>query len=115
MSNTEITNKANVFFMDDDKKHTDAATDYKVKAVLVDKTGTSYIHQAFNFLEQFNVDHGIIVDLVDPATEPLSDEENTYLSPETIRAIPFDPISKGYYSDGEYTPWESCSDLLGKN
>ena len=35
----------------------------------------------------------------------LSDEESTYLSPEAIKAISFEPISSDYYSDGEYTPW----------
>jgi len=124
MSNTEITNKANVFFMDDDKKHTDAATDYKIKAVLVDEIGISYIHQAFNFLYDFNEKHEIYVDLKDPDTEPLfSDEENSYLTSEAIKAIPFEPLFGEYYdeytakslSDGECTPWESQSDLLGNN
>lgn len=92
--------------MDDDKKHTDAAKDYGIIAVLVKNKGTEHIHKAFNFLYDFNEKHEIYAELEEPATEPLlSDEESTYLSPEAIKATPFEPISREDYSDGEYTPW----------
>ncbi|MCC8467869.1 MAG: hypothetical protein LN589_04190 [Rickettsia endosymbiont of Eriopis connexa] len=81
--------------MDDDKKHTDAAKDYGVTAVLVEKDGTKYIHEAFNFLYDFNEKHEIYVELEDPAAEPwVSDEENRDL----IRKVPFEPFSDDYYS-----------------
>jgi hypothetical protein len=76
--------------MDDDKKHTDAAKDYGIIAVLVKNKGTEHIHKAFNFLYDFNEKHEIYAELEEPAAEPLlSDEESTYLSPEAIKAIPF--------------------------
>ncbi|WP_341786944.1 hypothetical protein [Rickettsia endosymbiont of Cantharis rufa] len=76
MSNTEITNKANVFFMDDTKKHTDAAKDYGTIAVLVKNKGTEHIDKAFNFLYEFDEQHEIYVELnyLD-AAPPLSEKD----------------------------------------
>nr|WP_232202764.1 hypothetical protein [Rickettsia montanensis] len=112
----EITNKKNVFFMDDYIKHVNAAKDYGITAVLVKNKGTEHIHEAFNFLYEFNEQHEIYVEREEPATELLlSDEESTYLSPEAIKAISFEPISSDYYSDGEYTPWGGGNvPMLGK-
>jgi FMN phosphatase YigB (HAD superfamily) len=103
MRNIGITNKKNVFFMDDDKKHTDAATDYKIQAVLVKTKGTEYIHEAFKFLYEFNEQHEIYVELNYLDTAPLLSEKD--LKQEIIESIGFEPISDDYYSDGEYTPW----------
>ncbi|BDU60349.1 hypothetical protein FLA4_07590 [Candidatus Rickettsia kotlanii] len=91
--------------MDDDIKHVNAAKDYGITVVLVKNKGTEHIHEAFNFLYEFNEQHEIYVELEEPTTEPLlSDEKSTYLSPEAINAISFEPISSDYYLDGEYTP-----------
>ena len=115
MNNTEITNKKNIFSMDDDIKHVNAAKDYGITAVLVKNKGTEHIHKAFNFLYEFNEQHEIYVELEEPATEPLTDEENTCLSPGAITAIPFDPISREDYLDSEYTPWGGGDvPMLGK-
>lgn len=101
MNDTEITNKAKVFFMDDDPKNVIATKEFGVKSVLVNKCEIEYIQQAFNFLYEFNEKHEIYVDLEHPHTEPLfSDEDNS--SSELINAIPFEPLP-----NGEYTPWES--------
>ena len=79
MRNTEITNEKNVFFMDDTLKHIKAVEKYEIKAVWVKTKGTENIHQALNFLYDFNEKHEIYVELNYPDTEPLlSDEENTY-------------------------------------
>ena len=106
----------NVFFMDADIKHVNAAKDYGITVVLVKNKGTEHIHETFNFLYEFNEQYEIYVELEEPATEPLlSDEESTYLSPEAIKAISFEPISSDYYSDGEYTPWGGGDvPMLGK-
>ncbi len=99
MNNTEITNKKNVFFMDDDTKHTDAAKDYGITAVLVENKGKEHIHQACNFLYKFNEQHEIYVDFKDTDTE-------FFLSEKDLReTIPFDPCSYDYYLNSEeYTP-----------
>ncbi|MCC8407070.1 MAG: hypothetical protein LN560_05735 [Rickettsia endosymbiont of Sceptobius lativentris] len=97
MNNTGITNKANVFFMDDDEKHIKAAKD--ITAVWVKKDDKEYIQKAFNFLYKFNEQHEIYVELNRLDTEHLLSEED--VRQEIIKTIPFDP----YYSDGEeYTP-----------
>ncbi|MCC8418945.1 MAG: hypothetical protein LN590_05240 [Rickettsia endosymbiont of Glossina mortisans submortisans] len=97
MNNTGITNKANVFFMDDDEKHIKAAKD--ITAVWVKKDDKEYIQKAFNFLYKFNEQHEIYVELNRLDTEYLLSEED--VRQEIIKTIPFDP----YYSDSEeYTP-----------
>ncbi|MCZ6902002.1 MAG: hypothetical protein O7C60_07695 [Rickettsia endosymbiont of Ixodes persulcatus] len=54
--------------MDDDKKHTDAAKDYKIQAAWVKKDDKEYIQEAFNFLYDFNEKREIYVELEDPIT-----------------------------------------------
>ncbi|MCX4083446.1 hypothetical protein N7281_00815 [Rickettsia hoogstraalii] len=100
INNTGVTNKKNVFFMDDDIKHVNAAKDYGITAVLVENKGKEHIHQACNFLYKFNEQHEIYVDFKDTDTE-------FFLSEKDLReTIPFDPCSDDYYLNSEeYTPW----------
>lgn len=86
--------------MDDDTKHTDAAKDYGITAVLVENKGKEHIHKACNFLYKFNEQHEIYVDFKDTDTE-------FFLSEKDLReTIPFDPCSYDYYLNSEeYTPW----------
>ncbi|HJD56398.1 MAG TPA: hypothetical protein LFW21_07345 [Rickettsia endosymbiont of Pyrocoelia pectoralis] len=101
MRNTKITNKANVFFMDDDPKNVIAAKEFGIQAVLVEEDGIKYIREAFNFLSQFNK---IDVKLEDPDTEhSSSDEDESYLEQDAMKKIGFYPMDKDCFSD---TPWE---------
>ncbi|MFY9590018.1 hypothetical protein [Rickettsia endosymbiont of Halotydeus destructor] len=104
MRKNEIANKAHVFFMDDDIKNIIAAEKEGIKAVLVEEFGTEYIHKAFNFLQEFNESHGINVDLVEPRTEPLMDNES---SEENNMEVEFNLLKIGY------TPLEKEDMLLG--
>ncbi|MGX6960806.1 MAG: hypothetical protein ACIPMY_06370 [Rickettsia endosymbiont of Pentastiridius leporinus] len=93
MRNTEITNKANIFFMDDDPKNVIAAKEFEIKSVLVNKRGTEYIDSVFKSLKKFNVTCGIKVKLEYLITKP---EDDTYYP---LDEIGFDPIDKEYFEE----------------
>lgn len=98
MSNTDITNKANVFFMDDDQKHITAAHRLGVQAVLVKKEGTEHIDSAYNFLWKFNAEQEIYVD---QAESKISACEAKILAYEK-NGIIFDPIYEDLAKDGSH-------------